>query len=216
MKDGQNIVENDRELVRFQKKFDLSDEQTNKFHIYSSLLRQWNRKINLTSIIASQDIITRHFEDSILVGRYIDINKFSMLADVGTGAGFPVLPLKILYPKMSAVLIEVVGKKITFLQEVIDKLELSDVVISDLDWRTFLRKTSYPIDLFCARASITVEELIRMFKPSSPYRHSQLIYWAARTWRVSSCAKPFLDRQESYEIDNKKRSYVIFRSKNNK
>jgi len=196
----------------FQRQFGLHEEQLQKFKKYSSLLREWNKKINLTAITTPQKIIADHFQDSIMISKFIDFNTISMLADVGTGAGFPALPLKICFPHLSIVLIEVVQKKISFLEKVVEELGLANVVISSYDWRTFLRKTNYPVDLFCARASLSVEELLRVFSPNGVYHSAQLIYWASSSWSAPALAQPFISRQEQYTVDKKQRRYIFFKA----
>ena len=119
-----------------------------------------------------------HFIDSLIVANYIDLTTIKSIADVGTGGGFPGIPLKILYPHLSMTLIEVTEKKIRFLENVVAQLGLSSVEIVNLDWRTFLRKTSSPIDLFVSRASLHSDELLKMFKPSCVYKQATLVYWA--------------------------------------
>ncbi len=130
------------------------------------------------------------------------------LADIGAGAGIPSIPLKIKYPHLVLTLIEVNHKKIQFLETVAQKLGLSDIFTCDYDWRTFLRKIEEPIDFFCARASLQPEELIRMFKPSSPYKQSLLIYWASSQWEPSEEVVPYIRQDYGYKIGHKRRRLI--------
>jgi 16S rRNA (guanine(527)-N(7))-methyltransferase RsmG len=198
-------------LSRFSQQFNLSAIQIQQFQKYSALLREWNKKINLTGITDPVAIINDHFQDSLMISSFFDFHNISMLGDIGTGAGFPGIPLKIYYPQLEVVLIEVTHKKIIFLETLIKELSLKNVTITALDWRTFLRKTSYPINLFLARASLSIEELIRMFKPASPYHNAQLIYWASHSWSIPVVAQPFVQREEGYMIKGKKRRYIFFK-----
>jgi len=104
---------------------DLSADQVHRFLRYLDLLREWNQKFNLTAIKDEQEIISKHFLDSILLGCYVP--KHGSLADVGSGAGFPGIPLKILYPELQITLIDSVGKRVNFLREVIAELGLTGV-----------------------------------------------------------------------------------------
>ena len=79
---------------------------------YLTMLEEWNKKTNLTRIIGMEDIVPYHFADSLNIDRYIDFSTISGIADVGTGAGFPGLALKLKYPHLTCVLIEVCGKKV--------------------------------------------------------------------------------------------------------
>lgn len=191
-------------------RFKLSDKQIEAFQCYASMLQEWNQKINVTAIEDTPGIIVSHFQDSIELVRFIDFNKVNMIADVGTGGGFPGLPLKILFPHLKLVLIEVNHKKLQFLQAVVDRLQLSEVDLIDLDWRTFLRQIDLPIDLFLARASLQPSELIRIFKAQSPYHQSRLIYWASQHWQADDKLKPYIKREECYEVGNKVRRYIFF------
>lgn len=189
----------------------LSDQQLSQFQKYYALLIEWNRVHNLTAITELNDVIQYHFLDSLLLGKYVDFSVISTIADVGTGAGFPGIPLKIKYPHVSVVLIEVIEKKRQFLHTVVEVLGLENVEIVSFDWRTFLRKTSYKIDLFCARASLQPEELVYMFKPSSPYRDAMLVYWAANEWQPLPKEASFILKEELYKIGARWRKYVFFK-----
>jgi 16S rRNA (guanine527-N7)-methyltransferase len=105
----------------------LTDQQLGQFDRYQALLLDWNERLNLTAITDPVGIRLRHFLDSLTCATVTgDLNGLSLI-DVGTGAGFPGLPLKILYPAVSLVLVESVQKKTTFLEAVVSELGLTDV-----------------------------------------------------------------------------------------
>lgn len=106
---------------------EISLKQTAQFATYSRLLTQWNEKINLTAVTDPDGISVKHFLDSILPLYHIDFNGCSKIADIGTGAGFPGLPIKIMCPEKELVLIDSLNKRINFLNAVVDELGLSDV-----------------------------------------------------------------------------------------
>ncbi|MEG1879782.1 MAG: 16S rRNA (guanine(527)-N(7))-methyltransferase RsmG [Oscillospiraceae bacterium] len=105
----------------------ISDKQMGQFSYYSRLLVEWNEKMNLTTIVDDDGIAIKHFIDSILPLKYIDIPNAVKVADVGTGAGFPGLPIKIMREDIHLTLIDSLNKRVNFLKEVTDKLELSCV-----------------------------------------------------------------------------------------
>jgi len=112
--------------------FPVDDHQLDQFDIYRQELKDWNTKINLTSLTDDLDIIDKHFIDSLLLVRYEPPGRGIRVADVGAGAGFPGLPIKIYRPDIRLSLLESVGKKARFLSHVITKLELENVdVIND-------------------------------------------------------------------------------------
>ena len=103
----------------------LPDEQLNEFYEYMQLLLEWNEKMNLTAITDPEEVIKKHFVDSITIKKYI--KEKSSLIDVGTGAGFPGIPLKIVDKSIKLTLLDSLNKRINFLNEVIKKLNLKEV-----------------------------------------------------------------------------------------
>ncbi|HZW83134.1 MAG TPA: 16S rRNA (guanine(527)-N(7))-methyltransferase RsmG [Candidatus Deferrimicrobium sp.] len=102
-----------------------TDDQIKKFVVYMNLLREWNQKVNLTAITDPEEIVIKHFLDSLLLLPYIP--KKGTLADIGTGAGFPGIPLKIVVPELEVTLIDSLSKRIKFLDEVIGSLGLNGI-----------------------------------------------------------------------------------------
>lgn len=194
----------------FQKREDVTDEQLQKFQQYEALLSEWNRSMNLTAITGTSEIVDRHFSDSLILRKFFDISKMSLVADVGSGAGFPGVPLKIMFPHLGVILIEVKRKKQKFLKTLIDHLELTDIQVCDLDWRTFLRTTESEVEYFLTRASLDPTELCRMFKPGCLYKNSKLVYWAAEDWVSDPKIKKFVKEEFMYTIKRKKRKLVLF------
>jgi 16S rRNA (guanine527-N7)-methyltransferase len=109
----------------------LSNDQLSRVAIYLDLLLKWNAKINLTAIRTPEEIATRHFGESLFAARYLlpKENRPASAMDVGSGAGFPGLPMKICCPNLALTLIESNGKKATFLREVSRALELDGVEV---------------------------------------------------------------------------------------
>lgn len=105
----------------------LTPVQEAQFDQYARLLIEWNQRFNLTAITGEEGIYVKHFLDSLLLKR--DFRDGDTLCDIGTGAGFPGIPLKIVYPQLHVYLMEPTGKKCTFLAEVIRQLDLKDIDI---------------------------------------------------------------------------------------
>ena len=116
-------------IVLFEKlnqiNLNINKEQTEKFHIFMKLLLEWNEKINLTAITDEDEIILKHFVDSLTVIKYINDND--KIIDVGTGAGFPGIPIAIMMPNVKITLLDSLNKRINFLNEVINVLGLKNV-----------------------------------------------------------------------------------------
>ena len=104
---------------------ELNSEQIEKFYNYYLLLIEWNEKMNLTAITEANDVILKHFIDSLTICKYIPEN--ARIIDIGTGAGFPGIPLKIYREDIEMVLLDSLNKRITFLDEVINKLNLKKI-----------------------------------------------------------------------------------------
>lgn len=190
----------------------LTTLQQEQFVQYYARVVSTNKLHNITAITDLTKVLTHHFDDSLALRSYIAQTKPSRLADIGTGAGFPGIPLKLVFPTLPLVLIEVNAKKRAFLAELVDSFGLTDVIISELDWRTFLRKTDYSVELFCARASLQPEELVRVFKPSSPYKESTLVYWASASWQPAPTVSQYLVNTEEYSVGGVARKLVFFAS----
>ncbi|MEZ0180331.1 16S rRNA (guanine(527)-N(7))-methyltransferase RsmG ['Camptotheca acuminata' phytoplasma] len=109
--------------------FDLNKTQLKKFEKYYFFLNEYNKKINLTSLISEKDVYLKHFYDSLSISKIVDFQKINILCDLGTGAGFPGVPLKILYPNLRVVLIESSSKKATFLKLLIEHLDLNNIFV---------------------------------------------------------------------------------------
>ena len=192
----------------FSKRHTLTQRQLECFKEYYHRLVSANALHNLTRILDIERVIEDHFNDSLALKDVIDCTKIKGLCDIGTGGGFPGIPLKILYPELPLVLIEVNGKKRAFLAELVSAFGLTDTIISELDWRTFLRNTDYQLDVFTARASLAPDELIRMFMSSSPYKNGTLFYWASSSWESSNIVAPYIRDRHHYQVDMKERVLV--------
>lgn len=103
--------------------FELTDQQLNQFETYFEFLVEWNEKINLTAITEKKEVYVKHFLDSLYATKALDFSD-QKICDIGSGAGFPGIPLKILYPELELTIIDALNKRIKFLDLLCDALDI--------------------------------------------------------------------------------------------
>lgn len=130
----------------------LSEKQLKQFEIYFKYLVEYNNYVNLTAITEEEDVYIKHFYDSILVGKVYDLTSVKSICDVGSGAGFPSIPLKIVYPNLEVTIVDGLDKRITFLKQLVDKLELTNVTLVHGRAEEFAKEHRESFDIVTARA----------------------------------------------------------------
>lgn len=147
--------------------FLLTDQQVRQFRQYYEMLVEKNKLMNLTAITEYREVVVKHFLDSVYLGKYEDLSGEISVIDVGTGAGFPGIPLKILYPDMKVVLLDSLNKRIRFLQEVIDALSLENAQAVHGRAEEIARKAEYreQFDYCVSRAVANLNSLSEICLP---------------------------------------------------
>lgn len=195
---------------QFAQEYDLTVNQQQQFLLYAQKIVETNKKFNITAILDFKSIVKDHFKDSLSLSKATDLTNVSSIIDVGTGGGFPIVPLKIAYPHLDVTCIEVNQKKVAFLYELAELFSFDLFTVIDDDWRTFLRHNTQSVDMVIARASLSVDELFRMFKGSSALNNSQLVYWASERWEPAEKQQEKIKHQYVYKIGGKKRKLIFF------
>ncbi len=150
-----------------EKGIDLSSKQVKQFELYFTLLVEWNEKMNLTAITEKEEVYLKHFYDSISAAFYFDFSQPMSICDVGAGAGFPSIPIKICFPHIKVSIVDSLQKRITFLNELARQLELSDVYFYHDRAETFGQNPVFreTFDIVTARAVARLSVLSELCLP---------------------------------------------------
>lgn len=138
----------------------ISDSQMSKLDEYASFLKEYNEKINLTAITEYEEVLDKHFYDSLLLS--IDKKLEGTLVDIGTGAGFPGVVLKIVYPDLKVILIEPIKKRCVFLEKLIERLDLKDIEVINTRGEDYTLTHREAYDFVTARAVSNLNMLIEV------------------------------------------------------
>ena len=133
-----------------------TEKQLKQLENFYELLIEWNQKINLTRITEKNEVYLKHFYDSLTIVKAINLNKIDSLCDIGTGAGFPGIVLKIMFPNLRITLIDSLQKRINYLNEIIKELDLKDIEAIHVRGEDF--KGSF--DVVTSRAVANIEKLV--------------------------------------------------------
>ena len=150
---------NNNEFLEELKKIniELTKEQKSQLEKFYQLLIEWNKQINLTRITDKEDVYLKHFYDSLTIAKVIDLSKIDTLCDVGTGAGFPGIVLKIVYPNLKITLVDSLQKRINYLNQITKELNLKD--IKAIHTRGEDYKETF--DVVTSRAVANIETLVK-------------------------------------------------------
>ncbi|MFQ3546301.1 16S rRNA (guanine(527)-N(7))-methyltransferase RsmG [Halobacillus rhizosphaerae] len=146
---------------------ELSEKQQHQFQQYFNILVEWNEKMNLTAITDLEGVYLKHFYDSLTAAFYYDFSKPLRICDVGAGAGFPSLPLKIVFPQLKVTIVDSLKKRITFLNHLAHELELDEVAFYHDRAENFGKNAKFreSYDLVMARAVARMSVLSELCLP---------------------------------------------------
>ncbi len=143
----------------------LTNEQLNKLENFYIFMTEYNKKTNLTRITDEKEVYLKHFYDSLTINKVINLKNYVSLCDVGTGAGFPGIVLKIVFPNLSITLIESSNKKCTYLTQLIEKLNLKNVSVVCDRSENYSKKIRDKYDIVASRAVANLKVLSELCIP---------------------------------------------------
>lgn len=144
---------------------EVTDEKLDKLNKYYELLVSFNEKINLTAITLKEEVYLKHFYDSLTLVKIIDFNKYNTFCDIGTGAGFPGIVIKIFFPHLKVTLIDALNKRIDFLNVVISELQLKEIETIHSRIEDYGKNNRELYDVVTARAVTNLSNLLEFAIP---------------------------------------------------
>ena len=210
---------NKTEFLEYLKKINITPnkKQLGQLDHFYHLLIEWNKKINLTRITEEKEVYLKHYYDCLTINRVIDLKKIKSLCDVGTGAGFPGIVIKILFPHIKITLIDSLKKRIDYLNVIIKELELENIEAIHIRGEDY--KGSF--DLVTSRAVANIEKLVKY----TMHLVSQNGFFVAMKGNVDDeLIKPVINKIKSkyiiyklekfnLPIENSKRALLVLKNK---
>lgn len=200
---------------------EMRESDIKAFSVYLEELKKWNEKINLTSLRSDKDITIKHFLDSLTAARFLKDNNVSSLLDIGSGGGFPGIPLKIVMPELKVTLLEAIEKKVNFLKHVIRTLGLNNIeaIKGRAEDEEIIKAYKTSFDCVISRALSSIKDYINLAEPYIKEKGIILAMKGPAEKKLSSELDeyqkhgkyPFKLREITQRFNSFKTSIIIFR-----
>lgn len=202
---------------------EIDEDKLNKLRIYADFLMEYNTHTNLTAIRDIDSIYLKHFYDSILVSKYFDFSNVTSLIDIGTGAGFPGVILKIFFPNIDVVLLDSNNKKINFLNELIEKLSLKGIIAINDRAENYVINNRQKFDVSIARAVSELRVIAELCLPLTKTSGHFIAMKSNYEYELEKANRTLKHLNSSIEniyetelpIENSLRSFIIFKVNQN-
>ena len=157
----------ENEFIKYIEKLGITcdDDKLSRLNKYYEMLVEYNKVMNLTGITDKKQVYLKHFYDSLTIAKVINLNEYNTLCDIGTGAGFPGLVIKILYPHLKVTLVDSLNKRINFLNDVIKELGLTDIETVHARIEDYAHNNKDRFDIVTARAVAPLNILLEYAIP---------------------------------------------------
>lgn len=198
---------------------EINDDQIKKLDKYHELLVEYNKVMNLTGITEKEEVYLKHFYDSLTIVKTIDLKEETSLCDIGTGAGFPGLVLKIIFPNLKVTLLDSLNKRVEFLKVVIADLKLDDIEVIHARAEEYALKNRNKFDITTARAVAHLSILLEYAIPMTKENKYFIALKANVNEELSEINNALLKlntnlvKKEEFDlpIENSKRTIVMFK-----
>lgn len=199
---------------------EVTDKELESLEKYYNLLIEWNEKINLTAITNKEDVYLKHFYDSLTMYKIVDLKSFNSLCDVGSGAGFPGLVLKIFFPNLKVDLVDSLNKRIIFLNEVIKELNLKGIEAIHSRVEDYAKNNREKYDIVTARAVTNLSNLMEFCVPITKV-NGLFIPLKGSNDEVVNCSKAMsllnitLEEKQLFNLPVENSTRIIYKFKKN-
>ena len=199
----------------------VTEERLNKLEIIYDTLTETNKTMNLTRITDKEEVYIKHFYDSLTLAKIYDLSKAKTLCDVGTGAGFPGLILKIFYPNLKITLIDALQKRVNYLNNLIEKLNLKDIKAYHIRAEDLI-KQGKKYDIVTARAVASLPKLLSWTMPLVNDKGSFLVMKGnveeelIESQKIISKNNFIINKKETFDLPNNKGFRTLLEIKKNK